>query len=122
MSLRLGVDVGGTFTDLVLFDPATNALHYAKTSSTPANQALGVEEGIRKVARQGGVQPETIDFLAHGTTVATNALLERRGVRCGLLTTEGFRDVLRIGRQDRPRLYDWSARRPKPLVPRHLCF
>jgi N-methylhydantoinase A len=122
VSLRLGVDVGGTFTDLVLFDPATNTIELAKTSSTPANQAVGVEDGIAKIARQRGVEASAIGFLAHGTTVATNALLERRGVPCGLLTTEGFRDVLHIGRQDRPKLYDWSARRPEPVVPRRLCF
>jgi len=122
MSLRLGVDVGGTFTDLVLFDPATNRLRFTKTSSTPQNQAVGVEEGILKVARLAGATPSDVEFLVHGTTVATNALLERRGVRCALLVTEGFRDVLQIARQDRPRLYDWFAQRPPALVPRELSF
>jgi N-methylhydantoinase A len=122
MTLRLGVDVGGTFTDLALFDTDSHTLQFAKTSSTPEDQALGVETGIHKIAGQHGVQPSAIAFLAHGTTVATNALLERRGARCALLVTEGFRDVLHIGRQDRPRLYDWFARRPEPLLPRHLCF
>ena len=122
MTLRLGVDVGGTFTDLALFDSESNKLEFAKTSSTPDNQALGVETGIRKIAHQRNVEPSAISFLAHGTTVATNALLERRGASCALLVTEGFRDVLYIGRQDRPKLYDWFARRPEPLVPRQLCF
>ena len=122
MSLRLGVDVGGTFTDLVLFDPTTNRLSFTKTSSTPQNQAIGVEEGIQKVVRAADHAPEDIAFLVHGTTVATNALLERKGVRCGLLITQGFRDVLQIGRQDRPKLYDWFAQRPAPLVPRELTF
>ena len=116
------MDVGGTFTDLVLFDPVSNTLEYAKTASTPDNQARGVELGIRKLTQQRDVKPEEITFLAHGTTVATNALLERRGATCALLVTEGFRDVLHIGRQDRPKLYDWFARRPEPLVPRRRCF
>ena len=122
MSVRLGVDVGGTFTDLVLFDAATNRIHFTKTSSTPANQAVGVEEGIGKVVGLAGLTPADIEFFVHGTTVATNALLERKGVRCALLITEGFRDVLQIGRQDRPKLYDWFAQRPAPLVPRELSF
>ena len=122
MSVRLGVDVGGTFTDLVLFDAATNRIHFTKTSSTPANQAVGVEEGIRKVAGIAAVPPGEIEFFVHGTTVATNALLERKGVSCALLVTEGFRDVLQIGRQDRPKLYDWFAQRPTPLVPRAQTF
>ena len=122
MSVRLGVDVGGTFTDLVLFDAATNRIHFTKTSSTPANQAVGVEEGIRKVAGIAAVPPGEIEFFVHGTTVATNALLERKGVSCALLVTEGFRDVLQIGRQDRPKLYDWFAQRPAPLVPRAQTF
>ena len=122
MSVRLGVDVGGTFTDLVLFDAATNRIHFTKTSSTPANQAEGVEDGITKVVDLAGFAPADIAFFVHGTTVATNALLERKGVRCALLTTEGFRDVLQIGRQDRPKLYDWFAQRPSPLVSRALTF
>jgi len=122
MSVRLGVDVGGTFTDLVLFDAASNRIHFTKTSSTPANQAQGVEEGISKVVDIAGLAPADIAFFVHGTTVATNALLERKGVRCALLITEGFRDVLQIGRQDRPKLYDWFAQRPPALVPRALTF
>jgi len=122
MSVRLGVDVGGTFTDLVLFDAVSNQIHFTKTSSTPENQAQGVEDGITKVVGQAGLAPADIEFFVHGTTVATNALLERKGVRCALLTTEGFRDVLQIGRQDRPKLYDWFAQRPAPLVPRELTF
>ncbi|MBM4407173.1 MAG: hydantoinase/oxoprolinase family protein [Chloroflexi bacterium] len=122
MSLRVGVDVGGTFTDLVMFDPVTNRLSFTKTSSTPSNQALGVEEGIGKVVGAAGRTAPDIEFLVHGTTVATNALLERKGVRCGLLVTRGFRDVLQIGRQDRPKLYDWFAQKAPPLVPRELTF
>jgi N-methylhydantoinase A len=122
LAYRLGVDVGGTFTDLVLFDPDSNALVFTKCSSTPDNQAIGVAGGVARVARLGGVTPAAIEFFAHGTTVATNALLERKGAACALLVTEGFRDLLLIARQDRPDLYDWFARRPAPLIPRRLTF
>ncbi len=122
MSVRLGVDVGGTFTDLVLFDPNTNRIHFTKTSSTPSNQAEGVEAGIGKVVGLAGLTPADVAFFVHGTTVATNALLERKGVRVALLVTEGFRDILQIARQDRPKLYDWFAQRPPALVPRELSF
>ena len=122
MSYRLGVDVGGTFTDLVLFDEQNQRTHLAKIPSTPGNQAIGVSEALTKVCTNSGIQPQEIRFLIHGTTVATNALLERKGVKCALITTEGCRDVLHIGRQNRPQLYDTFARRPAPLVPRHLRF
>ncbi len=122
MAYRMGVDSGGTFTDVVLFDERRGTLHITKTPSTPANPALGVAEGIRKILHQAGVMPAEVSSLVHGTTVATNALLERKGVRVALLITEGFLDVLSIGRQDRPKLYDYFERRPDPLVPRHLRF
>lgn len=122
MSHRLGVDVGGTFTDFALYDTETNQLEFAKTPSTPANQALGVAVGIRKLMDRYAVSPDRIDFFIHGTTVATNTLLERKGARTALIVTAGFRDILQIGRQDRPDLYDWRIRRPDPLVPRHLRF
>ena len=122
MSYRLGVDVGGTFTDLVLYDTGTNRLEFAKTPSTPANQALGVAAGIRELMDRHAVSPDRIDFFIHGTTVATNTLLERTGAKTALIVTAGFRDVLQIGRQDRPDLYDWRIRRSDPLVPRRLRF
>ena len=122
MGYRLGVDVGGTFTDMVLFNDETNSITLTKTPSTPANQSHGVVNGILKIARQTGIDPVGINFLIHGTTVATNALLERRGVKCALITTQGFRDILHIGRQDRPKLYDFFSRRPDPIVPRHLRY
>ncbi len=122
MSYRLGVDVGGTFTDLALYDTETNQLEFAKTPSTPVNQALGVAAGIRELMERHAVSPDRIDFFIHGTTVATNTLLERTGAKTALVVTAGFRDILQIGRQDRPDLYDWRIRRPDPLVPRHLRF
>ena len=122
MGYRLGVDVGGTFTDLVLFDEDTDAVHLVKVPSTVRNQAIGVIDGIDKITDQRGIAPHEISFLIHGTTVATNALLERKGVPCALITTQGCRDLLQIGRQDRPSLYDSFARRPPVIVPRHLRF
>lgn len=118
-SLRIGVDVGGTFTDVVGLDHLGGSW-FTKVPSTPENQSIGVVAGITKLLLEMGAKPGGVLQVAHGTTVATNALLERAGARTGLLTTAGFRDVLHIGRQDRPALYDLSARRPEPLVPRHL--
>ena len=120
--IKLGVDVGGTFTDLVAFDERTGAIQLTKVPSTPTSPDQGVLNGIRRLAADFGVDPGGIDFFIHGTTVATNALLERKGVRVALVTTAGFRDVLHIGRQTRPKLYDFFERRPDPLVPRHLRF
>jgi N-methylhydantoinase A len=111
---RVGVDVGGTFTDLVaLLD---GRLVTAKVPSTPADQSEGVMDAFRAADLR-----EPAAF-AHGMTVATNALLERRGVRTALVTTKGFRDVIEIARQDRPDLYDLTATRPPALVPRELRF
>ena len=122
MSYRLGVDVGGTFTDLVLYNTQSGRLEFAKSPSTLGNQSLGVLMGVRQLVERLGIAPAQISFFIHGTTVATNALLERKGARTGLITTAGFRDVLQIGRQDRPRLHDWRVRRPDALIPRHLRF
>ena len=113
---RLGVDVGGTFTDLVVL--VDGELVTAKVPSTPKDQARGVVHAI-EVAE---LAPGTAAGFTHGSTVATNALLERRGARTALVTTEGFRDVLEIGRQNRPALYDLTRDRPPPLVPRELRF
>ena len=122
MSYRLGVDVGGTFTDLALYDPENDRLEYAKTPSTPSDPTLGVIDGIGQLVGRLQVRAGDISFFIHGTTVAINTLLERKGARTALITTSGFRDILQIGRQDRPSLYDWRIRRPEPLVPRHLSF
>jgi N-methylhydantoinase A len=115
------VDVGGTFTDLVLVD-SDGKISYTKVPSTPQDQGVGVISGIKKIMDLYGVDPEGIDFLAHGTTVATNALLERRGPKTALLTTAGFKDVLLIGRQTRADLYSLSPQKPAPLIPRQLIL
>jgi len=115
--VRLGVDVGGTFTDLVALSEE-GGLTTAKVPSTTHDQS----EGVLSAIRVSGVERGAVAALAHGMTVATNALLERRGARTALVTTEGFRDVLEIARQNRPSLYDLSVDRPSPLVPRELRF
>ena len=122
MAYRLGVDVGGTFTDLALYDPDTRRLEFAKTPSTPGDQAEGVAVGVGQLLDRLDILAAAIGFFIHGTTVATNALLERKGARTALIVTKGFRDVLQIGRQERPNLYDWRMRRTEPLVPRRLRF
>ncbi|MBA2441840.1 MAG: hydantoinase/oxoprolinase family protein [Rubrobacter sp.] len=117
-SLRLGVDVGGTFTDLVALGGPGGGITTAKVLSTPQDQSRGVMNGMRTAEIEAA---EVVAF-AHGMTVATNALLERRGARTALVTTEGFRDVLEISRQNRPALYDLTRDRPPALVPRELRF
>jgi len=98
LSYRLGVDVGGTFTDLLLIDQESGASFRAKVPSTPADQSQGVLSGIEKICGLAGILPGAIDDLMHGTTVATNAVLEGKGARVGLVVTNGFRQVLHIGR------------------------
>jgi N-methylhydantoinase A len=113
---RLGVDVGGTFTDLVAL--SKGELVTAKVPSTPKDQS----EGVMNAIDASDVEPASLAALAHGMTVATNALLERNGARTALVTTEGFKDVLEIARQNRPSLYDLTQDRPPTLVPRNLRF
>lgn len=117
---RVGVDVGGTFTDVALMT-ADGDFVTAKVPST-ANQSEGVVEGIRKACDEADLEPTTIEEFAHGMTVSVNALLERNGAKTALVTTKGFRDVLEIGRQDRPALYDLEAEKPDPLIPRRRRF
>src|SRR5216684_1149249 len=114
---RVGVDSGGTFTDVCLFDEQAGRIETWKVPSTPDDPsrgiALGVEEGMRRVAPEAGEHlAAPIVYFGHGTTVATNALIQHRGVRTGLVTTEGFRDLLEIGRQKRPDLYDLFVGKP----------
>jgi N-methylhydantoinase A len=118
MASRIGVDVGGTFTDLITYDDATGEVRVVKVPTTPAAPEDGVVEAVREGAPEQLLQAAA--FFLHGTTVGLNALLERRGGPVGLLTTDGFRDVLEIGRGDRSDPYDLFWRRPEPLVPRAL--
>ncbi len=118
---RVGVDSGGTFTDICLVDETSGEVRVWKVPSTPADPsraiALGAVEGLREAAHGAAAD---VSYFGHGTTVATNALIQHRGARTGLITTEGFRDLLEIGRQRRPHLYDLQADKPLVLVPRDL--
>ena len=114
--MRVATDIGGTFTDLVYLDEKTGRLGVAKASTTPHHFAEGVIETLRKAA----VDVPATTFFVHGSTVIINALTERKGVKTALITTKGFRDVLEIGRANRPDLYNMYYTKPKPFVPRYL--
>jgi N-methylhydantoinase A len=116
--LRIGVDVGGTFTDLAMVDEATGRIAFHKVPSTPHDPSQAIETGVRGILALNNGKAGEVAFLGHGTTVATNMVIERSGARTGMITTKGFRDVLEIARQIRPHLYDYDIQRPAPLVPR----
>jgi N-methylhydantoinase A len=120
MAWRVGVDSGGTFTDVCLFDNETGRVEVWKVHSTPGDPSLGIASGISESIALVGGTPAAILYFGHGTTVATNALIQHRGARTGLITTDGFRDLLEIGRQKRPDLYDMMVDKPVPLVSRDL--
>lgn len=117
---KLGVDVGGTFTDLVLINSITEELYLTKVPSVPHDVAQGIMNGIKKLVTMVGFYPSDIQYLVHGTTVATNILIERNGALTGLITTKGFRDVLEIGRQKREDLYDLFQEKNPPVIRRRL--
>jgi len=117
---RVGVDIGGTFTDLVLLDDSAGEWQVAKTLTTPAAPEEAVVAGLAELLAASGLRSEQVDRIIHGTTLVTNAIIERKGAPTGLITTEGFRDVLEIGREHRYDMYDIFIELPKPLVPRHL--
>lgn len=119
MTLSLGIDIGGTFTDLVLHDAVSGAATIWKESTTPDDPSRGAMAGALEVLRRAGREPHEVSRVAHATTLFTNALIERRGARTGLITTQGFRDVLEIGRERKYELYDIFLAMPAPLVPRH---
>ena len=119
-SLCIGIDVGGTFTDLFMVDDRTGDTFRHKLSSTPDDPHEAPVHGIREILEKAGRKPQDVRFVGLGTTVATNALLERKGAATGLITTRGFRDLLEICRQTRPHVYDLTQHRPEPLVPRRL--
>ncbi len=116
--MRVAVDIGGTFTDVVVFDEARGSLALAKTLSTPAELARGVLDGLIKAA----VRFDEVSTLIHGSTVVINAIIERRGAKTALVTTKGFRDVYEIGRINRPESFNPRFRKHRPLVPREDIF
>ncbi|WP_135470129.1 hydantoinase/oxoprolinase family protein [Crenalkalicoccus roseus] len=117
---RVGVDVGGTFTDLVLHDPARNLVRTGKLLTTPDDPSRAIIEGTLRVLREAGLSPSDLHSMVHGTTLVTNTIIERTGAKVGLLTTAGFRDSIEIGREIRYDLYDLFLEAPPSLVPRHL--
>jgi N-methylhydantoinase A len=120
MSIRVGIDIGGTFTDLVIIDDTKKNVAIVKVLTTPARPADAVEVAIGEAADQMGVDIPALVGIVHATTLVPNALIERRGANVGLITTEGFADTLEIGREDRYDMYDIFLRKPEPLVPRSL--
>ncbi|MDE3074351.1 MAG: hydantoinase/oxoprolinase family protein [Chloroflexota bacterium] len=118
MALRIALDIGGTFTDLIAFDDSSGTVSHAKTSTTPADLAVGIAECLRKSRLPFG-QAESF---VHGSTTAINTAIERTGSRTALVVTQGMRDIYRIGRGNRPDAYDLYFKRPEPYVPRHLTF
>jgi N-methylhydantoinase A len=120
MAWRIGVDSGGTFTDICLFEAGSGRIAVWKVSSTPADPPHAVAHAVGEALAQSGAQARDVSYFGHGTTVATNALIQHRGVATGLITSDGFRDLLEIGRQKRPDLYDLQADKPPALVERAL--
>ncbi|MEM7569991.1 MAG: hydantoinase/oxoprolinase family protein [Pseudomonadota bacterium] len=116
--MRLGVDVGGTFTDLLLYDDESGGSFFAKTPSTPQDQSIGVAAGIKLISQRAGIAPSDIDLVLHGTTVATNAVLEGKGARVGLLVTQGFEYTLHLAKSWTPGpLFGWIVMdKPDPLA------
>jgi N-methylhydantoinase A len=122
MAWRIGIDSGGTFTDVCLFEDATGMVAVWKVPSTPDDPSRAIARGTQEGVERVGASPADIAYFGHGTTVGTNALIQHRGVKTGLITTEGFRDLIEIGRQKRPDLYDLQADKAPPLVTRDLRF
>ena len=119
MSWRIGVDIGGTFTDVVLVDEARGGIGVVKVPTTPRDFARGVLDALAAATESRGIAPADVTWLAHATTVVTNALLEGKGARTALITTRGMRDVLELRRSARASLYDLFQDAPAVLVPRH---
>lgn len=120
--MRIGIDVGGTFTDTVLVDEKSGRFFYTKTPTTHNDLADGVMKGLDEILEISGVSIDDIDYIIHGTTIGTNAVVEGKGAKVGLITTAGFEDVLEIRRVARPKeaAFDFGADNPPPLVPRYL--
>ena len=119
---RVGIDIGGTFTDAVVMDETTGDFRPVKVPSTPEDPSRGFMDALSRTFETMGVTPEQVAFVVHGTTVATNTIIQHKGARVGLIASEGFRDLLEIAWQIRPDLYEIFYDKPSPLVPRHLCM
>ncbi len=119
---RAGIDIGGTFTDFVLYDNASGDLHLHKLLTTPHDPADAALAGLDELLARAGVLFEDLDEIVHGTTLVTNAVIERKGAKLGFLTTRGFRDLLELGREQRYDIYDLFLKFPAPLAARDLCL
>lgn len=117
---RIGIDVGGTFTDVTLLNAETGKYYNYKLSSTPHDQSVAIADGARETMELYHVKPEEINYFGHGTTVATNMIIERKGAKTAMITTKGFADILEIARQVRPSLYNIQADKPEALIRRSL--
>ncbi|MEC7538000.1 MAG: hydantoinase/oxoprolinase N-terminal domain-containing protein, partial [Pseudomonadota bacterium] len=113
---RIGVDIGGTFTDVVLWNVAGAETRQTKLLTTPDDPSRAVIDGIERILTDAGISPRDVEAVIHGTTLVANALIERKGVKTGLITTKGFRDVLEIGREWRYDLFDLAIEMPSPLA------
>jgi N-methylhydantoinase A len=118
-TIRIGVDVGGTFTDFVLHDPRRDLVHTGKLLTTPDDPSEAIVTGIVRLLKEKDIQASELHSIVHGTTLVTNTVIERTGATVGLITTEGFRDVIEVGRETRYDLYDLFLEAPPTLVPRH---
>jgi 5-oxoprolinase (ATP-hydrolysing) len=115
---RIGFDIGGTFTDFILLDAARSEIQLHKCLTTPQDPSIGALHGLGELVANAGIALSDVDEIVHGTTLVTNALIERRGARLGLITTQGFRDILEMGTEQRYDIYDLFLKYPEPLVPR----
>ena len=122
MAYRLGIDIGGTFTDAILLDEDTGEMRIGKVSTTPHDPSLGFVQAVERILKDNSVASADVRYVVHATTVATNAIIEGTIAPTAFITTEGFRDMLEIQRQIRPSLYDLQFEKPRPLVPRYRCF
>ena len=118
MNYRMGIDIGGTFTDFAMIDDASGAATLEKLLTTPQDPSIAVLEGVRKLLEAGRIPSAAVRTIVHGSTLVTNAVIERKGTPTGMLVTKGFRDVLDIALERRYDLYDLRLRFPDPLVPR----
>src|SRR5579863_1543493 len=121
-SYRLGIDIGGTFTDFSLLNESSGEITVLKTPSVPAKPEEAIFNGIRQLLSGGGISPADITYLIHGTTLAVNTIIQRRGARVAMLVTRGFRDILNIGRHRIPDVFNFFSEMPAALLPRSRAF
>ena len=120
--MHLGIDVGGTFTDFVLLDESTHELMVWKTLTSSPDPSTGVAEGLAQITQTDDTLLKQVSYIVHGTTLGANTVIERTGAKTALITTQGFRDILEMQRQRRPKLYDLFQDKPEPIIPRHHVF